>query len=173
LAAGTARMARATGSTTATRRFRPRRFRRWKSSKPPIRSSSPNGRCAPDSGGAGEYRGGLGAIYEIELLEKQADVFLFGERGKFPPGVAGGGEAATNRFFYEQDDGAHEPPMASKIVGIQARKRPEGPARNAGRRRLRRSARTARKAIARDVRLGLCQAEHRDERLRHAWPSGR
>ena len=46
----------------------------------------------PDSGGAGEFRGGLGAIYEIELLEKQADVFLFGERGRFaPPGVVGGG----------------------------------------------------------------------------------
>ena len=52
-----------------------------------------------DSGGPGLYRGGLGAVYEIELLEKDADVFLFGERGKFPPkGVVGGGSAATNRF---------------------------------------------------------------------------
>lgn len=73
----------------------------------------------PDSGGAGEYRGGLGAIYEIELLEKQADVFLFGERGRFaPPGVVGGGSAALNAFHYEQADGEHVPPMASKIVGI-------------------------------------------------------
>ena len=37
----------------------------------------------PDSGGAGEYRGGLGAIYELELLEEEATAFLFGERGKF------------------------------------------------------------------------------------------
>ena len=45
----------------------------------------------PDSGGAGEFRGGLGAIYEIELLEKDATVSLFGERGKFPPrGISGG-----------------------------------------------------------------------------------
>jgi N-methylhydantoinase B len=73
----------------------------------------------PDSGGAGRHRGGLGAIYEIELLEKEADVFLFGERGRFaPPGIAGGLGAAANRFVYEQADGGHEPPMASKMVGI-------------------------------------------------------
>ncbi len=73
----------------------------------------------PDSGGAGRHRGGLGAIYEIELLEKEADVFLFGERGRFaPPGILGGLCAAANRFTYQQADGGHEPPMASKMVGI-------------------------------------------------------
>lgn len=73
----------------------------------------------PDSGGAGHYRGGLGAVYEIELLEKQADVFLFGERGKFaPPGVVGGGSAAPNLFRYEQAEGECQPPMVSKMVGI-------------------------------------------------------
>ena len=73
----------------------------------------------PDSGGPGKHRGGLGAIYEMELLEEQADVFLFGERGKFPPpGIVGGQPAAANRFSYEQRDGMHEPPMKSKMVGI-------------------------------------------------------
>jgi N-methylhydantoinase B len=77
----------------------------------------------PDSGGAGRHRGGLGAIYEIELLEEQAEVFLFGERGRYaPPGVAGGGPGALNRFAYQQDDGWHHPPMASKMVGIKIRK---------------------------------------------------
>ncbi len=77
----------------------------------------------PDSGGAGRHRGGLGAIYEIELLEEQADVFLFGERGKYPPpGVVGGKPAALNRFTYQQDDGDHTPPMKSKMVGIKLRK---------------------------------------------------
>ena len=73
----------------------------------------------PNSGGAGRHRGGLGAIYEIELLEEQATAFLFGERGKFaPPGVAGGEAGATNVFTYEQDDGEHNPPFVSKMVGI-------------------------------------------------------
>ncbi len=71
----------------------------------------------PDSGGAGRHRGGLGAIYELELLEESADVFLFGERGRYaPPGVVGGGPAARNRFVCP--DGS-EPPMASKMVGLK------------------------------------------------------
>lgn len=78
----------------------------------------------PDSGGQGEYRGGLGAVYEIELLEESATGFLFGERGRYAPqGVAGGGEAMLNRFQYEQDDNClHEPPMKSKMVGIKLKK---------------------------------------------------
>jgi N-methylhydantoinase B len=75
----------------------------------------------PDSGGAGQSRGGLGAIYEIELLEEQADVFLFGERGRFsPPGVLGGADGALNRFTAVRTDGSEQtPPMASKWVGVK------------------------------------------------------
>ncbi|EAP79792.1 hydantoinase B/oxoprolinase family protein [Sulfitobacter sp. NAS-14.1] len=74
----------------------------------------------PDSAGAGQHRGGMGATYEIEVLEESATAFLFGERGRFAPkGVAGGDDAALNRFEYEQDDGWHAPPMASKMVGIK------------------------------------------------------
>ncbi len=77
----------------------------------------------PDSGGPGRHRGGLGALYEIELLEESADVFLFGERGRFPPqGVVGGDSGALNRFAFEQDDGDHEPPFVSKMVGIKIRR---------------------------------------------------
>ncbi len=78
----------------------------------------------PDSGGAGRHRGGLGAIYEIELLEEQADVFLFGERGRFaPPGILGGGSGALNRFSVMRRDGSQQhPPMASKWVGIKLAK---------------------------------------------------
>jgi len=113
----------------------------------------------PDSGGAGRSRGGLGAIYEVELLEEQADVFLFGERGRYaPPGVLGGGDGAMNAFRYQQDDGEHEPPMASKMTGINIRKGQRvriespggggyGPARE-----------RAAESVARDVRLGYVTA---------------
>jgi len=76
-----------------------------------------------DSGGPGRHRGGLGAVYEIELLEEQADAFLFGERGIHPPpGVVGGGAGAANVFNYEQDDGEHQPAMVSKSVGIKLKR---------------------------------------------------
>jgi len=74
----------------------------------------------PDSGGSGQYRGGLGAIYEIELLETSAQAFIFGERGKSAPkGIAGGGEGALNVFSYSQGGQVSRPPMVSKMVGIE------------------------------------------------------
>ena len=82
----------------------------------------------PDSGGVGKHRGGLGAIYEIELLEESATVFLFGERGKFPPpGVVGGGAGAMNKFTYQSADEEttfpdKTPPLASKITGVKLRR---------------------------------------------------
>ena len=74
------------------------------------------------SGGPGHHRGGLGAIYELEVASK-SQAFLFGERGVYAPqGVAGGGPGARNRFRY---DGSGEvgglsqtPEMVSKITGI-------------------------------------------------------
>ncbi|MCO6411084.1 hydantoinase B/oxoprolinase family protein [Hoeflea alexandrii] len=115
----------------------------------------------PDSGGAGEFRGGLGAVYEIELLEKQADVFLFGERGRFaPPGVVGGGAGALNTFHYQQADGEHVPPMASKIVGVHIDRgqklRLETPGGGGYGHAFERNP----ESVARDLRLGYITAEH-------------
>ncbi|MDQ2184257.1 hydantoinase B/oxoprolinase family protein [Alcaligenaceae bacterium A4P071] len=74
----------------------------------------------PDSGGDGTYRGGLGAIYEIELLEQGAEVFIFGERGRSAPkGIAGGSSSISNRFTYQRDGAWQTPPMASKMLGIR------------------------------------------------------
>jgi N-methylhydantoinase B len=95
----------------------------------------------PDSGGPGRHRGGLGAVYEIEVLaDGGAEVFLLGERGKYPPfGVNGGGAAARNRFIYETDSGEMTPPLVSKVTDVRIGPRPEATARDPGRRRLRRS----------------------------------
>ncbi|GGB43428.1 methylhydantoinase [Roseibium aquae] len=77
----------------------------------------------PDSAGAGTHRGGLGAIYEIELLEQEAEAFLFGERGRFAPqGVCGGEGAAMNVFEYEEGGNWHRPAMTSKMRGIKLHK---------------------------------------------------
>jgi N-methylhydantoinase B len=75
----------------------------------------------PDSAGAGMHRGGLGAVYEIEVLT-DASVSLLGERGKAAPfGVNGGGAAALNRFTWRSEAGTQTPPMVSKITDIALR----------------------------------------------------
>ena len=48
--------------------------------------------AAPRQRRCGRYRGGLGAIYEIEVLEERgAEAFLFGERGRAARGAAAAG----------------------------------------------------------------------------------
>ncbi len=113
-----------------------------------------------DSGGAGEHRGGCGAIYEIELLAEHAEVFLFGERGRFPPpGVLGGQPAAMTVFEYQQDDGFHRPPMASKMVGIHLRKGQRLHLETPGGGGYGPPSQRDPAAIAEDVRLGYVSAE--------------
>jgi N-methylhydantoinase B len=115
----------------------------------------------PDSGGAGKHRGGLGAIYEIEALaDGGAEVFLLGERGKYPPpGANGGGTAMLNRFVYETDAGEKTPPLVSKVTDVKIRRgqkvRLETPGGGGfGDPKERDPAR-----IARDLRLGYVTAE--------------
>ncbi len=75
------------------------------------------------SGGAGEGRGGLGAIYEIELLEESAEAFIFAERARFAPrGVLGGGDGAPNRPSYRRDGAWEVPPLGSKVTGVSLRR---------------------------------------------------
>jgi N-methylhydantoinase B len=123
----------------------------------------------PDSAGPGKHRGGLGAVYEIEALgDGGADVFLIGERGKYPPfGVNGGGPAALNRFVYETDAGEAVPPLVSKITDARIRRgrkvRLETPGGGGfGDPAAREPAR-----VARDVRLGYVsrEAAHRDYKV--------
>ncbi|WP_299032056.1 hydantoinase B/oxoprolinase family protein [uncultured Sulfitobacter sp.] len=125
----------------------------------------------PDSAGAGMHRGGMGAIYEIEVLEGNgAKAFLFGERGRYAPtGILGGSDAALNVFSYEQSDGWHQPPMASKMVGITLEQgqcvRLEtpggggyGPTEN-----------RAPAAVARDVAAGFLSADKANQTYGTAW----
>ena len=113
-----------------------------------------------DSGGAGRHRGCLGAVYEIELLEEAADLFLFGERGKHPPpGVLGGGPAKRNIFLYPEGGRRVEPAMISKLNNAKLKKgervRLETPGGGGYGPPAERSA----AAIADDIRLGYVTRE--------------
>jgi N-methylhydantoinase B len=124
----------------------------------------------PDSAGTGTHRGGLGAIYEIELLEEAAEVFLFGERGRHAPkGIAGGDNAALNRFAHSDKGTWSEPPMTSKGTGMRLTKgeavRLETPGGGGyGPADARDPAR-----VARDVALGYVSAAAADAAHGPAW----
>ncbi len=115
----------------------------------------------PDSGGAGRHRGGLGAIYEVEALaEGGADVFLIGERGKFPPfGVNGGKSAALNRFVYETDAGEATPKLVSKITDVAIRHGQKVRLETPGGGGFGDPATREPERVARDVRLGYVSRE--------------
>ena len=124
----------------------------------------------PDSAGAGMHRGGLGALYEIELLEENAEAFLFGERGCYPPqGVAGGDAGALNAFSYEQEDGWHAPPLVSKMRGIRLTKGQAVRLQTPGGGGYGPAAERDPAAVARDVTRGLLTPQMANELYGDAW----
>ena len=128
----------------------------------------------PDSAGAGAHRGGLGAIYEIEVLEENgAEAFLFGERGCFAPkGIAGGGDAALNVFQYEQDDGWHSPPLTSKMRGITLKAGQAVRLQTPGGGGYGKADDRSHEAIARDVARGLMSDVEADAVYGTKWREG-
>lgn len=125
----------------------------------------------PDSAGAGTHRGGLGAVYEIEVLEENgAEAFLFGERGRFAPkGIAEGGEGALNRFAYQTDDGWGSPPMVSKMRGIRLKQGQTVRLETPGGGGYGPASDRAPDAVARDVARGLVSAPEADRSYGSAW----
>ena len=128
----------------------------------------------PDSAGTGAHRGGLGAIYEIEVLEENgAEAFLFGERGSFAPkGISGGGDAALNVFQYEQDDGWHSPPLTSKMRGINLKAGQAVRLQTPGGGGYGKADERSHAAIARDVARGLVSDVEADAVYGTNWRKG-
>jgi N-methylhydantoinase B len=125
----------------------------------------------PDSAGPGQHRGGLGAIYEIEVLEENgAEAFLFGERGRFAPkGIVEGQDAAMNVFSYQNAGKWAHPPLHSKMRGISLKQgeavRLETPGGGGYGPAANRNA----SAIARDVARDLISAEKADNTYGTDW----
>jgi N-methylhydantoinase B len=78
----------------------------------------------PDSGGRGQWRGGLGMETEIELLD-DAIVTVRGARMQIPPpGASGGEEGAPGSWFVQRLDGSlEELPVRKADVPIAAGER--------------------------------------------------
>ena len=125
----------------------------------------------PDSAGAGEHRGGLGAIYEIEVLEERgAEAFLFGERGRHAPkGIVGGGEAALNAFAHEHEGEWTVPPLVSKARGIRLRRGEAVRLETPGGGGYGDASRRDPRAVADDVRRGLVGEPEADALHGDAW----
>lgn len=74
----------------------------------------------PGSGGDGEFRGGLGSIYEVELTGDSAESFFIGERAVVPPyGIMGGMSGALTELVYNLDGKDFVPPLKSKAENIR------------------------------------------------------
>ncbi len=127
-----------------------------------------------DSGGPGRNRGGLGAIYEFELLADEADLVVFGERARFPAfGILGGDHGAPNRIVYQQEDGERSPDRTGKLSGVVLRKGQRVRVESPGGGGYGPVEDRPVEAIARDLALGLVSAEaaERDYRV-HIAPDG-
>lgn len=77
----------------------------------------------PDSGGAGEQRGGLGFRREYELLQ-DAVIVRRADRAKFPPGgIGGGGAGSPSRFILHYGTPNQEEAAASGRYEMKAGER--------------------------------------------------
>lgn len=72
----------------------------------------------PDSGGAGEHRGGLGLRRDLRILNDRARITLLADRMKFGPyGLHGGGEGSHTEVIVNPDT-PRERKLPSKVTGI-------------------------------------------------------
>ncbi len=73
-----------------------------------------------ESAGAGEYRGGFGAIIETEFTRGVGTASVIGDRGVFSPrGIHGGGDAANCRIEFIRGDQVYIPRHGIKDSGIR------------------------------------------------------
>ncbi|RFP61000.1 MAG: 5-oxoprolinase [Limnothrix sp. CACIAM 69d] len=74
----------------------------------------------PDSGGAGQQRGGHGVIRKLRFLEPMTAAIVSGRRSTQPAGLAGGAPGQPGRAWVERLNGAINPLGATDQVQVQA-----------------------------------------------------
>ena len=76
-----------------------------------------------DSGGPGQWRGGLGLTREVRILVESSRLSVLAEKAVLPPfGVCGGGSGATNRFWVRRGGQPIQPsPLPGKVGGFPLR----------------------------------------------------
>jgi len=75
------------------------------------------------SAGAGKYRGGFGAIYEIQIARGEGKTVNVADRGIIAPyGINGGKEAKRNEIIYYLGGKEFIPPMVTKSEGVELKK---------------------------------------------------
>lgn len=73
-----------------------------------------------ESAGAGQYRGGFGAIIEVELVQGEATASFIGDRGRFAPrGMLEGGEGAPCRVAIFQRGRTYVPAHLTKDDNVR------------------------------------------------------
>ncbi|MBI4271280.1 MAG: hydantoinase B/oxoprolinase family protein [Candidatus Rokubacteria bacterium] len=71
-----------------------------------------------DSGGPGQWRGGLGLVREVRVHAPATQLSVLAEKAVLPPfGVCGGASGAPNRFYVRRDGRAVEPSSLPGKVG--------------------------------------------------------
>jgi N-methylhydantoinase B len=73
---------------------------------------------APDTGGGGKFRGGLGIVREYEMLAESSTINVRGDRAKFAPkGVHGGRNGAKSNYVLFDAEAPHGREIPSKFSG--------------------------------------------------------
>lgn len=112
------------------------------------------------SGGAGQYRGGFGLDYEIELLRGDARASFVMDHGRFgPQGVLGGQDGAVNRVEVLRGGDVWVPGHLSKAQDVALRPGDRVRVRTPGGGGYGPPAQRDLALIAEDVRLGRYSAE--------------
>lgn len=73
-----------------------------------------------ESAGAGQYRGGFGAVVEVEFLRGEGTVSFLGDRGRFAPrGLLGGSDGSMGKTVIFSGDRIYVPEHISKDSNVR------------------------------------------------------